>query len=313
MNIQVLPTETHSLLLELLQTTFGSAVQMDGYCILNQHPDYCALLVRVRQPTMEFAVKLAGPDAPYHYPFDRTAMIHRLVATQTSIPMPEVIAVDVSYKTYPWRYLIKTYLPAEEWQTVKPQLNGQEQVDAYRQIGNTVAQLHRINFEGFGEVDSDGKVVAGTNYSSALAVHVQEIIKNEHHQDLMLNLLDAHSSLFEAVSQPRLCHEDLHHHNILFRQENRRWQLATILDFDKAWAGHHEIDLAKMEFWTDMMGDGFWDAYHRVIPGDHLYPQRRPIYQLLWCLEYANNSPRHLADTRRLCETLNLPLIEQFA
>src|SRR5262249_38390302 len=128
----------------------------------------------------------------------------------------------------------------------------------------------------------------------------------------LLSLLEASADLFAEVTQPRLCHEDLHGHNVLFRQENGHWQLATILDFDKAWAGHHEIDLAKLEFWTDMTGNGFWDAYNQLMDVDTSYQQRRPIYQLLWCLEYASNTPKHLADTRQLCEMLNFPLIERF-
>lgn len=61
-----------------------------------------------------------------------------------------------------------------------------------------------------------------------------------------------------------------------------------------------------------MMGDGFWDSYNKRLSTDELYFQRRPIYQLLWCLDYAVNTPQHLADTLRLCEQLNLPVIGQF-
>jgi fructosamine-3-kinase len=84
------------------------------------------------------------------------------------------------------------------------------------------------------------------------------------------------------------------------------------LDFDKAWAGHHEIDLAKMALWDGMTGTGFWERYTEVMNMDALYPQRQPFYQLWWCLEYAANTPKHLADTRQLCKLLGLPAIEKF-
>jgi fructosamine-3-kinase len=193
-----------------------------------------------------------------------------------------------------------------------PRLSAQERVEAYRQIGKAVAELHSIRFESFGEVDSEGKVAPGKTLRDALTARIQSTVKNHHHQDMLLNLLGANAILFTAVTQARLTHEDLHKHNILFRREVNGWRLATILDFDKAWAGHHEIDLAKLELWTDMVGDGFWDAYHPVMLTDDLYGQRRPIYQLLWCLEYAANTPQHLTDTRRLCQQLNFPVIEQF-
>src|SRR5512140_194938 len=102
----------------------------------------------------------------------------------------------------------------------------------------------------------------------------------------------------------------LHGHNILFRLEQGEWRLATILDFDKAWAGHSESDLARLEFWRGMMGlefwpgsdfwpaSVFWSTYEQVHRLEPLYAQRRLIYQLFWCLEYARPTPEHLADTR---------------
>ena len=68
----------------------------------------------------------AGDHLPYPYPFDRTALFYRLVATHTTIPMPEVLAIDVSYQVWPWRYLITTYLPGQEWALVQSQMNQQE-------------------------------------------------------------------------------------------------------------------------------------------------------------------------------------------
>jgi fructosamine-3-kinase len=306
------PLETYTLLNELLREMFGSTTKLASYKILNQHPDYYALLVTLDHASIEIVVKLAGADAPYLYPFDRTAMFHRLVAEKTSIPMPEILAVDVSYERYPWRYLIKTYLPGEEWSTLIPKLTTSERVDAYQQLGNAVGKLHRIQFETFGEVDSSGNVSIATEYLSALTNYIYARIKNPDHQEMLLNCISKRADLFHGVEQARLCHEDLHRHNILLRHTNGRWQLATILDFDKAWAGHYEIDLAKLELWTDMTGEGFWEAYNRVMSVDAGYPERRPIYQLLWCLEYAANTPQHLSDTRNLCDQLDLPIIDRF-
>ena len=48
---------------------------------------------------------------------------------------------------------------------------------------------------------------------------------------------------------------------------------------------------------------------HTLEPG---YAERRPIYQLLWCFEYARSTPEHLADTRKLCAQLGIPSPERF-
>ncbi len=304
--------ETSLMLLNLLRDIYGFDVTITDITILNQHHDYVALMVSINEPSLQLAIKLAGREAPYAYPFDRTAYLHRLVAERTSIPMPKIIAVDVSYQDYPWRYLIKSYLPGEEWATVRPLLHGEQLRQAYEQIGKAVAELHLITFEHLGDAPSNAIAPIQADFYATLVERVNSSLQNNAIKEDFLNLLEANKSLFSNVNQPRLCHEDLHPHNILFHKTAAEWQLATILDFDKAWAGHREIDLAKMAFWDDMTDDGFWERYAEVMRIDTSYPERRPFYQLWWCLEYASNTPKHLADTRRLCNQLQFPLIERF-
>jgi fructosamine-3-kinase len=131
-------------------------------------------------------------------------------------------------------------------------------------------------------------------------------------QDYFLSVLSQYEPVFEDICVASLCHEDLHKHNILFEKQQGGWRLATILDFDKAWAGHHETDLARLDLWTDMTAEEFWQAYEAIHPVDPPYPQRRPIYQLLWCLEYARSTAKHLADTQQICRELGIPVIEYF-
>ncbi len=303
--------EVLALVTELLRKTLGSDVEVVECRIVNQHTDYYALLVRLRKPEIRLAVKLAGYNAPYQYPFERTAYFHQRVAAETSIPMPKVLAVDVSYEVYPWRYLIKTFIPGEEWAVVQNQLDPMEKADAYRQMGKAIAELHRIGFDGFGEVGDDGQS-EGMAYFPALQARARMSIQQADLRERFLELLEARRDLFTSITEAHLCHEDLHGHNILFQKVDGSWRLATILDFDKAWAGHHEIDLARMEFWSGMTGEGFGEAYEQMMPISDGYEQRRPIYQLLWCLEYGANTERHLRDTQALCKTLNFPIVERF-
>jgi aminoglycoside phosphotransferase (APT) family kinase protein len=296
--------ETRSLLLDLLRRIYGFNTTITNITVLNQHVDYAALTVSIDHPSLQLAVKLAGQDAPYPYPFERTANWQRLVAERTSIPMPEIIAADVSYDNYPWRFFIKSYVPGETWATVRPSLQGAALQQAYEQIGKAVSELHSITFEHF--------AFKRPRYYPQLLERVDASLRNNAIKAQFLDLLEANKSLFADVKQPRLCHDDLHPYNILFRQTDGGWQLATILDFDKAWAGHHEIDLAKMDLWDEMTSEAFWARYTEVIDVDALYLRRRPIYQLWWCLEYAANTPKHLADTRKLCEELGFPIVERF-
>ncbi len=303
---------SHDLLLQLLQQTFGTKVELINYEIGNQQQDYLVLLVQLRHPSIEVVVKFAGPEASMACSFERTAMLHRLVATHTTIPMPEVIAFNMSFQTWPWRYFIKTHIPGLEWAEARPQMNMNELSNAYQQIGNAVAQLHTIRFPMFGELAVDGSVQGGDLYFTVLTERAQYSIKSTHLCDLFFPVLEKYQGLFVGVRHASLCHEDLHKYNILFQHRQGEWHLATILDFDKAWAGHHETDLARLDLWEGMLSHEFWRSYEAICPIEPLYQQRRPIYQLLWCLEFARPTTEHLADTQRLCAELGIPRLERF-
>jgi fructosamine-3-kinase len=191
-------------------------------------------------------------------------------------------------------------------------LGPQELADAYGQMGRAVAQIHAINFPFFGEFYNDGSIQDGEPFLSALEARSHLFVRSERLRDLFLSVLDQNEQLFRDVPTPSLCHEDLHAYNILFERQSGGWRLATILDFDKAWAGHNEIDLARLDFWRGMVSPDFWLAYKATHAIDDLYLQRRPIYQLLWCLEFAKPISQHLADTRRVCTELGLPPIDRF-
>lgn len=302
----------HDLLRQLLKQTLGAEVELAGCQIANQQPDYLVLLLQLRRPAMKVVAKLAGPAAPLAAAFERTAMLQCLVATQTTIPMPEVLAVDTSCQAWPWRYFIKTYIPGQEWAAARRQMTGEELSDAYRQIGSAVAQLHTIHFPTFGELAANGDVQGDQPYPTALQAHARAIIRSARLRDLFCSALEQQQPLFLDVRGASLCHEDLHMHNILFRRDQGRWRLATILDFDKAWAGHHETDLARLELWHGMTSTEFWTTYKAICPIAPLYGERRALYQLLWCLEYARPTAEHLADTQRLCRELGLPHLTRF-
>ncbi len=306
------PNNLEEQILPLLKQIVGSKVQLVRYTISNRQQDYLVVIARLRHPILTVTVKLAGRQAPWECPFDRTALLNRLVAQQTDIPMPDILAVDVSYAIWPWRYLVKTHIPGKEWHTVQQHMCPGELEQAYRQIGSAVAQIHSIHFPAFGEITPEGTVQGDSHLLPALLARVQRTIPNQNHYKIFASLLESRSELFSDVQLPSLCHEDLHKHNILFRQVAGKWRLATLLDFDKAWAGHAETDLARLELWKGMTSPAFWQAYEYIHPKFEQYTLRHLVYQLLWCLEYARQTPAHLADTRQVCSELGIPAIESF-
>src|SRR5262249_8159662 len=155
--------------------------------------DYRVLIAQLSQPPIAVTIKLAGPEAPYLCSFERTAVLHRLVAQHTTIPISEVLAIDTSYVDWPWRYLITTFIPGDEWATARKRMNQQELANAYRQMGRAVAQLHAIRFAAFGELTQEGTVYSVSPYLKALQERSRLLIKSEKLCDLFLSLLESKS------------------------------------------------------------------------------------------------------------------------
>jgi len=298
----------HRQLLQILKTALGSGVKLARFRVVKQRPDSLVVQARLRYPNLEVVIKLALPEARFERSFEDIRALHRLVAAQTAVPVPEVIAADDSCREFPWRYLILARMPGVEWAAARRQMGAELQSSAYAQIGQVLAQLHALQFPAFGEIEPEGLVRGSVSFLLALRKRIKNLIPNIRLREICLAVLHDRERLFEDLETVCLCHEDLHQYNILFENRNGRWQLSAVLDFDKAWAGHGEIDLARLALWTGMTAGAFWRSYMAVHPLDPLYEQRRPVYQLMWCLEYARNTDRHLADTRRICRELDIPV-----
>lgn len=296
---------------QLLKETLGTSVTIQKIQVANQHPDYLVLIVQLH-PTQTVVVKLAGPQAEYDCPFVKTAVLHRLLTQNTTLPMPHIYAADVSYQKWPWRYTIKEHVQGTEFVHIREHLNSEQLTSAYQQMGAAVAQIHSISFPTFGELDDNMQLKRPYPWLPALKNRAKHTINNQRLLDIFLTVLDKNNHLFPSTLQARLCHDDLHGYNILFAQKGDAYCLSAILDFEKAWAGHAETDLAKMDLWTDMTNEDFWQAYLTNASLDDHYLQRQPIYQLLWCLEYAQPTPKHLSDTETLCHQLGIAPIQTF-
>ncbi len=291
-------------LTRLLQHACGATYTVSDYRTVRVGVEYAVVVARLTRPPGRVVVKLAGPGASIACPFDRTAAIIELVRARTDVTTPEVLAADVSYRAWPWRYLVTTCLSGTTWIALRPRLDEAALHSARRELGQAVAALHSIRFPAYGEIGADGVVAEGASCLAALAARAERRVADAEHAALFRAVLAERAELFAGVEGAALTHEDLNPGNILVQRRGGRLRLA-LLDFDSAWAGNPESDLARLELWG-LADDAFREAYDAVRPAAAGYAQRRPIYQLLWCLEYARPSPRHLADTARVCAELGI-------
>lgn len=303
------PVNLRATLAELLRSLLGTSVRLTSVEVAKQMHDYRVVLVELEAPKLSLVVKLAGPQAELACPFERTAALLRLVGQRTRVPVNRLVAADTSCRDWPWRYLVNERRPGAQWVQARQQMDEDSRQNGYAQIGEAVAELHAIQFAGFGELPPSLNLPANRDFSAAWTERARAFIPDERLRTAFLSALEPRQELFVDLGPASLCHEDLHAYNLLFEQHRSGWRLSGVLDFDKAWAGCRESDLARLEFWDGMSAPAFWQAYQGCFPMDPAYPRRRLLYQLFWCLEYARPTPRHQADTARVCRALRIPEI----
>lgn len=204
----------------LLRPIVGPHPRVDGYTTVRDADDYAVLIVDLIGPSLRIVVRLAGPRAMLACPFDRTAAINRIVRGRTTVPTPEALAADVSYRDWPWRYLVTTHSEGATWAETTSSLDVAARRDLYRQLGQAVTQLHTIDFPAYGEIGADGRVAGSHSLSAALQERARLRVADSRHAALFVRLLRDRAHLFDDAPGPTLCHEDLNPTNILLRQDD---------------------------------------------------------------------------------------------
>ena len=282
--------------------------RVSKFAVVGERPDYW--VIDTEADDVSVIVKLAGPNAIEPL-FADAAAPHRVAERLTSLPLASILASDDSCSMVPFRYMVKTRIEGEPWFLRRTKLSETEKSTALAAIGEAVAELHQPTFPTFGSFEPDGAVLP-VALLTALKARAELRIRSSRLRHLFLEVLARRSDVFVADERAGINHDDLHGYNILF-DPIEPTRVATILDFDKGWCGPIENDLAKMELWTGMTGPAFMAAYRAVHPQAPGYDDRRPVYQLFWCLEYAEPSPEHLAITNALCRELRLHEISNFS
>jgi aminoglycoside phosphotransferase (APT) family kinase protein len=293
---------------QLLREALGTSVDLTSYDVLKAVHDYVVIRAHFGGGMRDAVIKLAGARALLATPFEQSAHLNRLVRA-AGVPTFEVLAADTSTTGWPWCYLISTWLPGETWAHVRGRLRSEDQPRVYREFGRAVGRLHTIQFPTFGELAADGRVHSDGSYSTALLARARRRLRrlsSESYVELFESVIEANADAFADPPTACLTHDDLNHTNIVLVQDRRGWGISGILDFEAAWSGSAEPDLARLDFWRGMTDEGFWQAYRDVRPVPKGFDRRRHLLRFLWCLEFARATPDHLRDTAAVCAALGI-------
>ena len=290
---------------DVLRTALGAGTRICDARVVRRARDYLVAIAIVDRPALRVVVKSAGPAAALACPFESTAATLRRVRDETDVPVPTVLAVGRRDGHGDRRFLVTSSLPGVPWSDVRAAVPDADLAPARADLGRALAALHGLRHRAYGEIGADGEVVDGDAYLPALVARARRRIAAAAQAERFVALLEERADAFASVDAPTLAHEDPNPTNLLLERREGRLRLSGVLDFDSAWAGGPEGDLARLALWDGMADPGFWRSYGASGP-EALPSTRRLLHQLLWCLEFAAASDRHRADTARVCRALGV-------
>lgn len=302
-----LPAHLRDVVLDVVAGLGGSDVALEVHLAADDRA-----VVRASSSSGDaWVVRLAAAALVPTIDLGRTAHAQRL-AGAAGVPVPDVVLAGRVPGDDTWQVLVQVHAEGTPWREVAPGLDRAGRDAVHRELAGILLALRSVRPASFGDLAEPGDRGAGRGPAgadapgsvAALAARARLRIPGRAEQDTFLRVLDREAALFAADRDPVLTHDDLHHGNVLVRRSVDGWRVASVLDWDKAWAGPADSDLARVAFWDHMTGPAFWQVYRAAVPEPDGWRRRALVHQLLWCLEYPVDSPRHRDDTARVLGAL---------
>jgi hygromycin-B 7''-O-kinase len=211
----------------------------------------------VRAGTREVVLKLYRVDSGTA--MQKEVSVYELLARRApGLPVPTLLAADDSARLVPQSFVVLTKLEGRPLRSLA--VTERELIEANRQLGATLRELHRVTLAAFGDVVG-GAQRFGTNREFMLArfdASLREFERLGGDPRLRPRLepeLEMRADLFDRCDDAVLCHNDGHDANVLVVASPTGWSLSGLLDFENALAGDPLLDLAKTYEFSERRSD----------------------------------------------------------
>lgn len=223
-----------------------------------------------------------------------------------SIPVPEVVTLDMSRTLAPYDYLIASRVTGaaviDSWFDLPPQ---QQEHVAYT-AGVHLAVMHNHPMNGFGSLHtldftrwSDYVVDLCSRYSDEALACGATSPETIHRIRAALNLC---RPLLDAISSGAVVHSDYHFENIL----QHEGEITGVIDFEWAISGDPSWDFRNEDQWDDTCPGSkavMYAGYQSLRPLDAAHPVRTALYKVLLFLDDVvlwEGTPHHANSHARL-------------
>lgn len=233
---------------------------------------------------------------------------------QENLPVSNVIVCDTRKKVIDRDYMIVDYI--DSIVISEANLSKEEKDILYEQVGNYAYKIQNIKGEKFGRL---ADLVVGKGFSKwsdyikndieqIINLHLKYNIFTAEEVEIIMNTIIKYIDILDEIKTPSLTHCDLWEGNILLSRKNNKYEIAAIIDGDRA-----IFDDAEYEFGCPYMTNEFFiKGYGKEIGKDINSIIRRKIYWIaynlvdcyVWIIEYKNKESGE-ETKRRILEVLS--------
>lgn len=186
---------------------------------------------------------------------------------------PRTIAVDFTRQIVARDLLLQELLPGRAASECVAGWSPLQRRHYYRALGSIARRIHSVEGEGFGRMVGPELATCADWIRSEFdeqACRLRRAGLADSALRRLTDVLDDHRAVLDAVSSPRLLHNDLWNLNVLVDDSGGQPVITGIVDFDAARWGDPLADLpihqARIRAGTE--ADSFWDGYGSVDSGE---------------------------------------------
>ena len=247
-------------IVKLVRVNFGDLSQVGSIVELKGGMFNSAYLIeRINEKdkiVLKVSVAPGAPTLTYEKdPMPTEVAVYQMVAEQTNIPTPKILACDFSKQHISSNYFFMTALEGETMNKIMKKISKENHEKIKMELGSYFAQLHQIKGSYFGYFTNDKKYQFNT-WREAYLHMIQMIIKDGKMHQVKLpygrieKILKEKTHYLDQIKQPALVDFDLWTGNTFVKKMGDEYVIEGIIDFERAFWGDPYADFSATYLFT---------------------------------------------------------------
>jgi aminoglycoside phosphotransferase (APT) family kinase protein len=298
---------------KVISNLYGSNSKITDCRLLKGGVFNTTYLVKTGSDNNGIVLRVAPINQDLLFDFEKSMMsaepLFYKMLHEENIPTSEVVYYDNTFNIIDREYIIFKYIRSIPMNNVTVPKNVKPGL--YQRLGEIISLFHDIKCEKFGWKRPNNDLELFDHWGSFLNRFAREIVDkasnhgvfNDCELERFINYF-ADTSVFNEVTQARMIHADLWEGNVLVNENAGKWDVAAIIDVDKAIFGDRDMEFAS----PTMLNDEFLNGYGQRLGDSSASIFRRNVYNLLgsfmyayiWLVQYGNTNKYELAKRRGL-------------